>query len=746
MNLRTHFIPLLFLLFLQNLMTAVEPIRTWTSSDGRTLEARFIEQVGSNVKIERSDGQIFEVQSARFSVDDQNYIQSVLEKLKFSEPIESFSENYQGAIIIGSTVGEVKIIDPPEEDIYSDPTAAKPRVAKSGELVKVGSKILTGKQANAVIILTNGTSVSIGENSNIDLKNFWQKEFEGDGRGVNDIEEEVSPSRITFGLNLGDMIIDVKKLQFESSFLIQTSVGVAGIRGTQFRLRSNKTFAELGVLEGRVDFLGTNNQFENIQESRKLQMEQGIILSDLPEGEKGFIKKAIEQMKLVSFKYSTSELSEYADDANPKQAALDPDDGGILEKLLEFQFGQSNPGMITKININSIHDRSFNFKGVEYKIKQIKDLRPLTEFKNLETISIKYMNQNKLDLSPLSGLTNMRKVDTFMSKFVSIQPLQSLKNLEHLHMTLSGVSDLTPFELLTNLNFVQLSNNRIKNLRPLENLTKIETLILSGNGGITDISSLANLTELIELNLRDCSKIEDYSPLFGLRKLRRLDLSGHPVSPEKKEELKKEMPLCEVTFSQGNLSSEGEESGKQTLDEYVDSLIVDNNNKASQITSYNHPKLVKIENLNPIEKLPYLESFSIGLGANLETLNGLPELKYLKKIYLHSHKISDLSLLSRFSKLENLQVSSSRITDLTPIKDLNELKTLNLNRNQISNLEPLAKLRNLEDLNLSENQVSDISPLLYLKNLKKLSLRENPINESEKGKLQRALGNCEITF
>ena len=727
-------------------MTAEEPIRTWTSSDGRTLEARFIEQVGSNVKIERSDGQIFEVQSARFSVDDQNYIQSVLEKLKFSEPIESFSENYQGAIIIGSTVGEVKIIDPPEGDIYSDPTAAKPRVAKSGELVKVGSKILTGKQANAVIILTNGTSVSIGENSNIDLKNFWQKEFEGDGRGVNDIEEEVSPSRITFGLNFGDMIIDVKKLQFESSFLIQTSVGVAGIRGTQFRLRSNKTFAELGLLEGRVDFLGTNDQFENIQESRKLQVEQGIILSDLPEGEKGFIKKAIEQMKLVSFKYSTSELSEYADDANPKQAALDPDDGGILEKLLEFQFGQSNPVMITKININSFRDKGFNFEGVEYKIKQIKDLSPLKEFKNLETISIRYMNQNKLDLSPLSWLINLRKFDSHLSGFKSIQPLQSLKNLEHLQMTYSGASDLTPFELLTNLNFVQLSNNGIKNLKPLENLTKIETLILSGNGGITDISSLANLTELIELNLRDCSKIEDYSPLFGLRKLRLLDLSGHPVSPEKKEVLKKEMPLCEVTFSQGNLSSEGEESGKQTLDEYVDSLIDENNNKASQITSYNHPKLVKIENLSPIEKLPYLESFSIGNSANLETLNGLPELKYLKKIFLHSHKISDLSLLSRYSKLENLRVSSSRITDLTPIKDLNELKTLNLNRNQISNLEPLAKLRNLEDLNLSENQVSDISPLLYLKNLKKLSLRENPIDESEKEKLKRALGKCEITF
>ena len=38
-------------LILQNILTAEEPIRTWTSSDGRTLEARFIEQIGNNVRI-----------------------------------------------------------------------------------------------------------------------------------------------------------------------------------------------------------------------------------------------------------------------------------------------------------------------------------------------------------------------------------------------------------------------------------------------------------------------------------------------------------------------------------------------------------------------------------------------------------------------------------------------------------------------------------------------------------------------
>ena len=47
-------------LFLQNFLTAQEPMRTWTSSDGRAhLEARFIEQVGSNVKIKNEAGREF---------------------------------------------------------------------------------------------------------------------------------------------------------------------------------------------------------------------------------------------------------------------------------------------------------------------------------------------------------------------------------------------------------------------------------------------------------------------------------------------------------------------------------------------------------------------------------------------------------------------------------------------------------------------------------------------------------------
>ena len=66
MNLRILFFLLLNLAsnFLYGLKE--EPIRMWTSSDGRTLEARFIEQVGSNVRIKNEAGRDFTLATDRF--------------------------------------------------------------------------------------------------------------------------------------------------------------------------------------------------------------------------------------------------------------------------------------------------------------------------------------------------------------------------------------------------------------------------------------------------------------------------------------------------------------------------------------------------------------------------------------------------------------------------------------------------------------------------------------------------------
>ena len=58
-------------------------------------------------------------------------------------------------------------------------------------------------------------------------------------------------------LKYGDLVVDVKKLNKDSSFELLSSLGVAGVRGTQFKIKLDKSqnsisTSEIIVSEGVV--------------------------------------------------------------------------------------------------------------------------------------------------------------------------------------------------------------------------------------------------------------------------------------------------------------------------------------------------------------------------------------------------------------------------------------------------------------------------------------------------------------
>ena len=59
-------------------------------------------------------------------------------------------------------------------------------------------------------------------------------------------------------LEIGDLVVDVKKLNKDSSFMVESQLGVAGIRGTQFGMSVDSKSTELAVLEGKVGFKDAN--------------------------------------------------------------------------------------------------------------------------------------------------------------------------------------------------------------------------------------------------------------------------------------------------------------------------------------------------------------------------------------------------------------------------------------------------------------------------------------------------------
>ena len=77
------------------------------------------------------------------------------------------------------------------------------------------------------------------------------------------------------------------------------------------------------------------------------------------------------------------------------------------------------------------------------------------------------------DLSPLSGLTSLRRL-----------------------MASSGaIADVSPLAKLTRLMELRIAANRISDVTPLANLTALRTLDV-GKNAIADISALAGLTSL----------------------------------------------------------------------------------------------------------------------------------------------------------------------------------------------------------------------------------------------------------
>ena len=152
---------------------------------------------------------------------------------------------------------------------------------------------------------------------------------------------------------------------------------------------------------------------------------------------------------------------------------------------------------------------------------------------NLEWIKI--WSTPVTDLSPLSGLTNLRTLicygigpwDPFdrIDFILDISPLAGLTELRHLDLHSNRISDISPLAGLTNLHTLDLSGNRISDLSPLETLVKLERLNLANQNYQTHDPTADRLN-----SLKRFQTLSDISPLAGLRKMYDLDLSGNEIS------------------------------------------------------------------------------------------------------------------------------------------------------------------------------------------------------------------------
>ena len=304
-----------------------------------------------------------------------------------------------------------------------------------------------------------------------------------------------------------------------------------------------------------------------------------------------------------------------------------------------------------------------------------------------------------------------------------MEGLQFATNLWTLRLSNNRISDLTPLSGLAELRSLDLDHNIVEDLRPLSGLEAIRTLRLSGND-IAELSAISDLTALIDLGLSN-NKVNDLTPLSGLVDLTQLSLDQNDIAdltPLSDLQALKKLGLRINRIT--NLSPLSRLTGLTHLG-IGDNDVVD----LSPLKGLNSLRWLnvsrnRIADFAPLWSLSELRSL-FAAGNNISDLSWLSGLPALEKLSVRDNAIVDLSPLSGLSELAYLSVHGNRIDDITPIAQLTELTSLGLGWNFIDDLTPLSELTELTDLDVGRNYVTDLTPLSALTSLKTLQLYNN---------------------
>ena len=163
----------------------------------------------------------------------------------FGQDKESLS---RGAVILADKTEPVSFFDENIQPLGKSSTIP-------GVLLPVGAGVETGAGGGALLLLSNGTVITISANTKMKISSFVQEPFDDKGQSVGDLKEEPSSSSVLVDLEVGDLVVKTKKLNKKSNFEISSPVGTAGIRGTQFGMGfSPQRGMSLDVTESTVSF------------------------------------------------------------------------------------------------------------------------------------------------------------------------------------------------------------------------------------------------------------------------------------------------------------------------------------------------------------------------------------------------------------------------------------------------------------------------------------------------------------
>ena len=114
-----------------------------------------------------------------------------------------------GTVLIVEVAGEIRFEK-------NDGSNAAKNDFKIGSVLPVGYFAITGQGGSLVCLLSNGTLLTVRENSRIRITSFEQEAFDPSGMTMEKLDKEPSSSKVLLDLNVGSMVVKTKKLSRES--------------------------------------------------------------------------------------------------------------------------------------------------------------------------------------------------------------------------------------------------------------------------------------------------------------------------------------------------------------------------------------------------------------------------------------------------------------------------------------------------------------------------------------------------
>lgn len=399
-------------------------------------------------------------------------------------------------------------------------------------------------------------------------------------------------------------------------------------------------------------------------------------------------------------------------------------------------------------------------KDVDYA--RLEDLRPFRSLHGWGLEGITLHDHDLKDLSPLSELRSLKKLDLSGTGKVTYTPsvkipaeplnLGVFASLEELYLDqieAEVVFDQLPE--LAHLHTVDIRGGYFDNLSDLNDLP-IKSLRLEDLSHL-ERDKLPSLQKLETLRLENVAvdTLEIDSPF-----LKRLQLKEVPML--RKIEFSTKEPLEHFIVHQTGIETMSTLSNFRNL---VEISIVGNQNLRRIDGIHNLPKLSRLEIINnnntreigSVYALPGLHTMIIS-GNQIETLELAEQLDSVTELILSRNNISNMSFLELFPNLERIDLSQNPIKNLRGIENLDSLESIsvqnskgeglmsikglnrlpslreiNLKGNSIISANGLANFKTLEVIILSYNFIQDISKLSVLSGVKYLDLLENEIDQ-----------------